>query len=186
MTRAQLQARVAELEAELLERDRALAALASRQAMEVVLPGPPGDGARGVAPHLPDAPGLTERLLLALEPALRRHGTKLRPAAAATLRLHDNPCRLPGETLLVPLAVGEALAGVVDAAADFSRECYAEGFQRGADLLARVARGDLDLGQLEAGVEKARERQGQPLRARVIRRGSAPRNSRCEPGGAMP
>lgn len=186
MTRAQLEARVAELEAELLKRDRALAALASRQAMEVVLPGAPGDGARGVAPHLPDAPGLTDRVLRALEPALRRHGTELRYPAAATLRLHDNPYRLPGEALLVPLAVGEALADVVDAAAEFSRECYAEGFQRGADLLARVAKGDLDLGQLEAGVDRARERQGQALQDRVQRPPRAHRNSRCQPDGAMP
>lgn len=161
-TKAQLESRIAELEAAVSERDKAVKILSGRDGMEICLPGASMDVPSGDSTHLPFQRGLTERLIEIMEPALRKHGAMLSNSSPAkSIRMHDNIHRSHGETVLVPIVWGEVMAEIIDVSADFGRRCYAEGFSDGSNMLIRMARGEITSDELEDGIKKAKRRQKQ-------------------------
>jgi hypothetical protein len=140
-TKAELQKHIETLDAEIRELRKAVSALSSKEAMEIRLPVVARDVPKGNAPYLRE--GLMERLVVVMEPSLRKHGARLLVPAKSHLRLSDNIYRGHGDPIVVPVVWGEVMAEIMDCAAAFARECYADGFRAGSDLLGRLSRGEI-------------------------------------------
>lgn len=159
-TKKELEDRIAQLEADVRERDKAIDILSRKDGMEITLPACPMDVATGDAPHLKYKGGIMESLITVMEPSLRKHGAKLsRSSAAKTLLLHENFHRVRGDAILVPAVWGEIMVDIMDAAAKFGRQCYEAGVSHGSSLLTRLSQNEITPGQFEEGIDSARRRQ---------------------------
>ena len=156
-TKAELEKRIADLEQELWERDKAIRFFSSTGGMEIRLPQVARDMPDGDSPHISYAPGLGERLIEIMEPSLRRCGAKLRGTSPSkTMDLKENIHRGFGETILVPDVWGQIMAEIIDCAAKFGREAEAFGFCNGSDMLGRLCRGEITADEFDGSVEQAK------------------------------
>jgi hypothetical protein len=154
-TKSDLEKRITELEAEIREYEKAVRILSGKEGMEIMLPQVARDMPTGDAPHLSHQEGLAERLIAILEPALRKHGAKLRfTSPAKSLSLKENIYRTWGDRILVPIVWGEVMAEIIDCAADFGRRCRAEGYREGSDLLGRLMRNEITADEFDESLEK--------------------------------
>lgn len=154
--------RIEQLEADLRERDKAVRILTAQEAMEIKLPWATYATIDGDAPRLSGGKDLGERMLKILEPALNKHGAKLpHVPTAKSLDLQERGYHGPRSGFVVPIVWGEVMAEIIDCAAQFGRECYAAGFERGSDLLGKLTAGAISADQFEESLdrEKAIRRQ---------------------------
>lgn len=63
-----------------------------------------------------------------------------------------------GVPYLVPKLVGEFIVAFVNGAAVFGHQCYARGYEDGADLLVRVSRGEISVDQFDDSIEEQKAR----------------------------
>jgi hypothetical protein len=171
-TKQELEKQIEDLKAELREQEKAVNILTKKKAMEIVLPLVARYIATGDAPTPFFKKGLNERLIAIMEPALRKHGAKLRWAQSAKhLHLQDNHLSAAGDRIFVPIIWGEIMAEIMDCAATFARQCRAEGFKEGADLLGRLTRNEITADEFDESLdrEKAIRRQKHKDIARRIK-----------------
>ena len=150
-TKLELEKKIAELELQIHERDKAICILSENEGMEIILPRVARDMPTGDAPHLSFQQGLAERLIRIMEPALRKHGAKLKyTRPAKSLNLKDNIHSDIGDHIVW----GEVMAEIIDCAAEFGRACYAQGYKQGSDLLGRLTRSEITADEFDESLDK--------------------------------
>lgn len=167
-TKAQLEERITQLEDRCRRQEEALKALSKEAGVQVLMGGRFNSGS---APYVKPAgaPVLSDdvwnsRVMPVVAAAIRQHGVLVQNDEGFS---HESYLDLGrgiygrSERIVIPRLAGEMIVGLLNAAADFGRECYAAGIRQGTSILKQLAEGKISEDEFEDRVarEKALDAQ---------------------------
>lgn len=156
MTKKDMEDKIAEMERKISAQARALEAFAKTDGVEIELPPHYYMSAIGDAPHIRDG-SLQKKLIPLMCTALKKHGANHEETGRIVAKAHASMrsgCSHDGGTVTVPRIWGDIMFAILDAAAAFGRECYADGYANGSDMLGRLVAGEVTADQFEESAER--------------------------------
>lgn len=158
-TKKELEDRIASLERMCREQRKALDNFGQASGMEITLPAAEHHTAKGDSPYVRDS-ALQNKLIPLIGKALEKRAVNEKTCGGASCRydlsLHDEYLCRPGPTFIVPAIWGEVMVDILDAAAEFGRECYAKGHTEGSNLLRRFVANEITVDEFDDSVDRER------------------------------
>ena len=168
-TKQDLEKRIAELEQQMQDKQRALRLLSEDNGCIVKVPehtytfthiNAPLAGMREDGKNNVDS--WQARVMLVIATAIREHGVCIKEAhfftthSSTTLDLGSEGMGSNfGVPYVVPRLVGLFLRELLNGCAEFGQDCVAEGYEAGADLLARLQRNEITVDEFDGSLEQA-------------------------------